>query len=91
MGNDYMGGNRMREVANQFAGSLPRMFGCRLGSAESVKDGIPKERATGQGVIMGWSKVRCPRCLNGLCLWLRIRWGEEFDGPFLDGSIHRER
>ena len=91
MGNECLGGDRLREVVNQFAGSLPRMFGCRVGSAESVRDDILKERATGQGVIRGRSKMRCPRRLDCLCRLLRIRWGKEFDRRFLDGSIHRER
>ncbi len=91
MGNECLGGDNLREVINQLAGSLSRMFDYRVGSAESSQDGIPKERANGQGVIRGRSKVRCPCRLDCLCLLLKIRWGEKFDGCFLDGSIHRER
>ncbi len=86
-----MGGDRLRDVINQFAGSLPRLFGCRVGSAESVQNGIPKVRAACPGVSKGRSKVRCPRRPQCLCLLMKISWGEEFDGRFVDRSIHRER
>ncbi len=91
MGNECVGGDRMREVVNMFAGSLSRMFGCRVGSAKSLQDGIPQERAPGQGVIRGRSKVRYSRRSDCLRLLLRIRRGKELDGRFVDGSIHRER
>ena len=91
MGNECLGGDRLRNVFDQFVGSLPLLFGCRVGSAEGLQNGIPKGRATGQGVISGRSEVRCPCHPYCLCLLLGICQGEEFNGRFVDGSIHRER
>ncbi len=67
------------------------MFSSRIGSSEGLHYGIPKERATGQGVIGGRSEVRHPCRPYCLCRLLLVCWGEEFNDLFMDGSIYRER
>ena len=47
MGNERLDGDRRCYVVNQYANNLPRLFGCRVGSAKGLQDGAPKERATG--------------------------------------------
>jgi len=55
--NERLGGDRCCQVVNQYACNLPRPFGCRLGSAYGIHDGVPKEREPAR--TWSWGGAGC--------------------------------
>ena len=45
MGYECLGEHRLRDVIDEFVGSLPRQFGFRVEAAKELYDYIPEQRA----------------------------------------------
>ena len=47
MGYECMGEHHLRDVIDEFAGSFPRQFGCRVRGAKGLHDCLPEQHASG--------------------------------------------